>query len=119
MVTTTNEIVCIVAGCTECGKAVIYKYVKAPPNSSAYNPQTNSWYTVSSGIPVAFSGIPVGGLMNDKPDVEWCECGTDEPRYLCKVGSYDIPGFLDKCDNCRHKFICASSRIEVIYEGVR
>ena len=97
-----DDIICIVAICRECKRAVIYKYVKNQPTAS--------------GIPMG-SGV---GFYNDRPDVEWCaDCDSDEPRYLCKVGLYDTPGFLDKCENCEFKFACASSRIEVIYEGVK
>jgi len=107
-----EEIICVVAGCIECGKAVIYKYVKNG------NPQTGGYIPLSSGMVIPFSGISPAGY-DYKPDPMWCECGSDEPRYLCKVGAFDTPGFLDKCESCKHKFICASSRIEVIYEGVR
>jgi len=54
-----------------------------------------------------------------KPDIEWCDCGSDEPRHLCKVGEDDTPGLLDKCEKCEFKFACASSRIEVIYNGYK
>ena len=104
MVTETKEdVICVVAICKECREAVIFKYIK------------NGIHIVTSGIPVIATS---GGPMNwGKPNIEWCPCGSDEPRFLCKVSNEDIPGLEEKCEKCEFKFVCASSRIEVIYEG--
>jgi len=89
-----EDVICVVAICKECREAVIFKYIK-------------------NGIHVDTSG-----LMNwGKPNIEWCPCGSDEPRFLCKVSNEDTPGLEEKCKKCEFKFVCASSRIEVIYEG--
>uniref|UniRef100_A0A6M3KW53 Uncharacterized protein n=2 Tax=viral metagenome TaxID=1070528 RepID=A0A6M3KW53_9ZZZZ len=100
-----NCTICVVAICKECRQGVIFKYVK--PVSSI---PTGSGYTVLT------SGMP---LRDMKPDIEWCDCGSDEPRYLCKVNEDDTPGLLDKCEKCEFKFACATSRIEVIYNGYK
>ncbi len=92
----TNRIVCVVAICRECRQAVIFKYVK------------------SSYVPI---GSGYMQTLNPKPDIEWCTCGSDEPRHLCKVNEDDTPGILDKCEACEFKFACVTSRIEVIYNG--
>jgi len=94
-------IICVVAICGGCRQGVIFKYLK--PLSPI---PTQSGYVTASGMP-----------LRHKPDIEWCDCGSDEPRYLCKIGGDDTPGLLDKCEKCEFKFACASSRIEVIYEG--
>ena len=107
MVTVTkqqNFIICVVAICRECRQGVIFKYLK--PLSSI---PTQSGCVMSSGIP----------LRDIKPNIEWCDCGSDEPRHLCKVGEDDTPGLLDKCEKCEFKFACATSRIEVIYNGYK
>jgi len=103
MVTATNCVICVVAICRECRQGVIFKYVK-PLSSIA----------VGSGYMVLASGMPIRDM---KPDIEWCDCGSDEPRHLCRVGEDDTPGLLDKCEKCEFKFACATSRIEVIYNG--
>ena len=112
-------IVCVVAVCKDCGKAVIYKYVKG--NSNVNIPMTGF---APVGLP--FSGVPPTGMYNSatfreaKPDIEWCtDCESDEPRHLCRVGAFETPGFLDKCKKCNYKFSCASSRIEIEFEGVK
>jgi hypothetical protein len=107
--TVVNNNICVVAVCKSCGKGVIYKYVKV-------NNQMSSFIFVSSGIPMS-SGV--AGRYTDKPDIEWCNCGSDDPRHLCRMNPNDVPGLEIKCEKCECKFICASSRIEVVYEGVK
>jgi len=70
---------------------------------------------VTTGIPV--SGIGMGTW--DKPTIEWCPCGSDEPRHLCKVTNEELPGLEQKCEKCEYRFSCASSRIEVVYNGIK
>lgn len=96
-------VICVVAICEECRQGVIFKYLK--PLSSI---PTQSGYVTASGTHI-----------NLKPDIEWCDCGSDEPRYLCKIREDDTPGFLGKCKKCKFKFACASSRIEIVYDGYK
>ena len=93
--------ICVVAVCRECRQAVIFKYIS---NGTASN------VVIPSGT---CSGLPLRVSCN----IEWCECGSLEPRCLCKVGEYDTPGFLDKCEKCEFRFACASSRIVVVNNG--
>lgn len=65
---------------------------------------------------VVTSGTPFD-LGNNKPPIEWCSCGSDEPRYLCRVTNEELPGLEEKCEKCEFRFACATSRIEVIYNG--
>jgi len=97
MVMGISSIICVVAICKGCGQGVIFKYL------------TSSSSITTSGFPI----------LNSKPDIEWCGCGSDEPRYLCKIYEDNTPGFLDKCHSCYFKFSCATSRIEVIYTGYK
>jgi len=98
-----DSIICIVAICHICRQAVIYKYTRAVP---------------ASGIPFTAVTTNSGTFLNfTKPPIEWCDCSSDEPRFLCKVTNEELPGLEDKCEKCKFKFSCASSRIEVIYNG--
>ena len=96
-----NEVICVVAICKNCRNAVLFKYTK-------------SGVTISGNYMVTLTGIP---RQDDKPTIEWCDCGSDEPRYLCKVTSEELPGLDEKCAKCEYRFSCASSRIEVVYNG--
>src|SRR3972149_2543301 len=110
----SDELICVVAICKDCREAVIYKYTKSG-NTNA--PIGSGVFTVlTSGMPM---GNAVNGRWSDKPDVEWCNCGSDEPRHLCKVTNEELPGLEEKCAECEYRFSCASSRIEVVYNGTK
>ena len=102
--TTVNDPICVVAICKECREAVIFKYVKG------------TW-VVTTGFPIVVSS-GIGGSYG-KPDIEWCTCGSEEPRHLCKVKNEELPGLEDKCTECEFRFACASSRIDIVYEGAK
>lgn len=120
----SDELICVVAICKDCREAVIYKYTKISNQSGNQgNPIAPIGSVIGSGSPlIVTTGIPISGLMghwNVKPDVEWCSCGSDEPRHLCKVTNEELPGMEDKCVECEYRFSCASSRIEVVYNGIK
>jgi len=105
---TKDNTICVVAICRNCRGAVIYKYMK------------DGEIGISLSGLITFSGTSFNRYDSTKPDIEWCpECKSDIPRYLCKVTNEELPGLEEKCENCEFRFACASSRIEVIYEGVK
>ena len=97
-----DDIICVVAICKECREGVIFKYVKG-----SYTTSTGSGMVMTSGGPGNWG----------KPNIEWCDCGSDEPRFLCKVTNEELPGLEEKCEKCEFRFACATSRIEVVYNG--
>lgn len=99
-----NDPICVVSVCKDCREAVIFKYVKGD-------------WTTSTGNPVM---VTSGGPQNwGKPNIEWCSCGSDEPRHLCRVTNEELPGLEDKCEKCEFRFACASSRIDIVFEGAK
>lgn len=108
----TNPI-CIVAICKDCRKAVMFRYLK----SSSVKLYNN--ISMGSGVMFITSGTPLHSSMTYKPDVEWCDCGSDEPRHLCRITDEELPGLEGKCEKCDYRFSCASSRIEIIYDGIK
>ncbi len=105
-----SKLICVISVCKACGKAVLYKYYKGYTWSY---PPSGVGLPVSSGV---YGGV-VSGRWTRKPDIEWCPCDSDEPRHICKVEEDAVPGLEEACEKCEYKYICASSRIELVYEG--